>query len=144
MVLTRYLLNKVDGFLWDTALPLPCPRFASPIQAEQVSGPAQEGITLDDMQRVLPVPSDAARQNDMNPVAIRQFRPLDLPSEDDQLLTQHRVLSDQVPTAARHVRQRASREQACRRPGPAFKVSLWPTAQPIPENDEVNNRSQIS
>ena len=31
MVLTRHLLNKVDGFLWDTVLPLPCPRFALPV-----------------------------------------------------------------------------------------------------------------
>jgi hypothetical protein len=86
MVLALHLFDEVDGCLGDTRFPLPFPRFASPTQAKQVSVPAHEGVRLDDVQRVLPVPGEASQQHKTSPVAVRQFRSLDLPPEDDQFV----------------------------------------------------------
>ena len=120
-ILVRHLSDKVDGFLRNTRFLLPCPRFTSPVQAKQVPVPAQEGFGLDNVQRVLPVPSDTSQQHQTNPIAVGQFRSLDLPPEDDQLLTQHRVFGDKVRTAARHVCQGAGCKRGRRRFGPASK-----------------------
>ena len=67
--------------------------------------PAQERLGLDEMQGTFPKRGDPRQEDQIEPITDRQLRPLYLPSQDDQLLSQERVFGDQVRLAPSNVGQ---------------------------------------
>ena len=85
-------------FLWAwTSLPHP---------AKQITMPAQDGVWLDDDQRILPGAQLACQEHDQSPVAPGEFGMLTLPFENDCLLAQQRVFEQQFRLGAGHIQGR--------------------------------------
>ena len=79
----------------------PCPALELPEQLESLAVPAQEGVWLDDQQRLAPCLHDLGVEQQAQPICRCQARTLGLSLEDRQLLAQQRVLGDHVCFAAR-------------------------------------------
>lgn len=105
--------------------------------------PTQKRVRLDDVEPVLPVSGEASEQDETNPVLVRQFRPFDLPSEDDQLLTQQHVFGHKIRATARDVGEGASRERSHAGSGQASQGRFGPADQQIPEHNDVENHGSI-
>ena len=62
--------------------------------------PAQQGVRLNDEQRLLPEGRRPGQEQEPESVTIAELRVFDLALEDDQLLSQEGVLGDKLGLAA--------------------------------------------
>ena len=62
--------------------------------------PAQQGVRLDEEQRVPRGTQAAGQQHQQRPIRLGATGSLDLPLQDDQLLAQEGVLQQQVASTA--------------------------------------------
>ena len=74
-----------------------------PVTAEQVAMPAEQSFWLDNVQGLLPELGAAAQEDQSNAIAIGELGPFYLTVEYNELLSQHRVFSNQVSAAAGHI-----------------------------------------
>ena len=58
--------------------------------------PAQEGVRLNDMNGLFPGYGKTGKKDEPETVGIGNYRFLDLPIQDDQLLTEQSVFNDEV------------------------------------------------
>jgi hypothetical protein len=76
-----------------------------PVTAKQVTVPAEQSVWLDNVQGLLPELGAAGQEDESNAVAIGKLRPFYLTIKYNELLSQHRVFSNQIGAAASdHIR----------------------------------------
>jgi hypothetical protein len=71
-----------------------------PQPAKDIAVPADQGIWLDDQQRLLPGSQPAGQQHEQHPLTRPGSGAFHLPVEDDQLLAQERIFQDEFYPAA--------------------------------------------
>ncbi len=72
------------------------PRLPAPVPPEALAMPADDGLGLDDGERLLPSRPAAAQDNPEDAIGRAETRPRLLPLEDSELLSEREVLQDQV------------------------------------------------
>ena len=80
--------------------------------------PAEEGIGLHNQQRLFPVPGGPREDDQEQPIGPGTRCALHLTAEDDQLLTEQRVLGDEFSPGASQIVQCSHEEGAARWPRP--------------------------
>ena len=75
----------------------------SPITVKQNAIPSQQGVRLHNEERRLPVLGEAGQEDQPEAIAVGEFGSLHLALEHDELLSQYRILGDQVSAAAGNV-----------------------------------------
>ena len=71
-----------------------------PVTAEQITMPTEQRVWLDNVQGLLPELSTPGQKNQSNAITVGELGPFYLTVEHNELLSQHRVFSNQVSTAA--------------------------------------------
>ena len=71
-------------------------RLAAPDDLEEVAVPAEQGLGLDEVEGVPPGPVESREQDHEQTVAVVEEGTLDRTTRDDELLTKHRVLGDEL------------------------------------------------
>ncbi len=74
-----------------------------PVTAKQITMPAEQSVWLDNVQGLLPELCAAGQEDQSNAIAIGELGPFYLTVEYDELLSQHRVFSNQISAAAGHI-----------------------------------------
>jgi hypothetical protein len=97
-----HVADEVDRLGWERRR-LPRPRSAPPEQAEAGTMPAQNGLRLDDHDRLPPRRQQARADEQLDPIHEVERRALAAPSKDVDLVAQHSVLDDQLPPGADRV-----------------------------------------
>jgi hypothetical protein len=92
-----------------------------PHPPKQVRVPAQDGVWLDDDQRIFPGAQLACQEHDQSPVAPGEFGTLGLPFENDYLMAQQRVFEQQFRLGAGHIQGRIQGQGMVVRPCPSSK-----------------------
>ena len=75
--------------------------------------PAKKRVWFHDVESRLPRVSQPRQKAQSNPVTSCQLGPFDRTVEDNELLPEHRILSQEVSPTARQVRQRARGKSSC-------------------------------
>ena len=75
--------------------------------------PAEEGVRFHDVQGRLPGVGKSSEEGQSDPVTGCQLGPIDRAVEDNQLLSEHGILSQEICPTARQVRQRPNGESGC-------------------------------
>ena len=75
--------------------------------------PSEKGVRFHDVQSRLPRVSQPCQKGQSNPVTGCQLGPIDRAVEDNQLLSEHGILSQEICPTARQVRQRPNGESGC-------------------------------
>jgi hypothetical protein len=104
------------------------------------------GIWLNDEQRLFPVPDGPRQHQQEEPIGPSARWALDLTVEDDQLLTEQRVLSDEVFPGAGQILQGSHEEGATRWPRPLQYTLLDPPERALEsalERSEHSSHSSI-
>jgi hypothetical protein len=86
------------------------PRVVAPKQAKPVTMPAQHRVRLNQQQGITPAFRDGCQPYHPYSVSGGEYGPLDLSPYDDQLLTQQRILQNQVALRAEEVLRDAARK----------------------------------
>ena len=85
-------------------------RLPAPALAKELAVPPQQGVGLDDEQGMMPNAEAAGQQHQQGPVSWRATRALDATPQDDELLTEERILSDEFRFAPHQIGQCADDE----------------------------------
>jgi len=104
-VLLGHLADEGDDLLRSTRSSLIGLGFATPVAAEEVSVPTEEGLWLDDEKCLFPEPGASGEEDEREAVAAGEFWSLDLAAEYSDLLTEECVLDEQFGAAACEVGQ---------------------------------------
>ena len=109
-VFLRHLFDEIDDLLCDAGFAVFLASLEAPVEAEKITMPAQQGIGLDNVERLLPELSTASQPQQAEAVTVGQSGTFDLTVEDDELLAEHGVFGDEVGSAAGHIYQRSDDE----------------------------------
>ena len=85
--MSRHLLDQADRFRRKPRLSCMHLRFALPEYAEELTMPAQQGLWLDQEERLFPSPSHPGQEHQQKPVCVPADGVFDLSTQKDQLLS---------------------------------------------------------
>lgn len=89
--------------------------------------PAEQGIGLDNHERLFPVPAGSREHDQAQPVGPRTRWTLHLTVKDHELLSHQRILGDEFSPGASQIVQCSHEEGAARWPRPLLYTLLDPT-----------------
>jgi len=104
-VLLSHLLDQGDGFACYPWAPAPEAGFELPEQPEALAMPAQESVRFEDKEGCLPTPDTTDKEDEPQATRLGEARFLDLAIEDDKLLAEEGILSDEFGSGARDIQR---------------------------------------
>jgi len=104
-VLPGHLLDQGDGFACYPWAPAPEVRFELPEQAEALAMPAQESVRFEDEEGCLPTPDTTCKEDEPEAIGLGEAWFIDLAMEDDELLPEEGILSDEFGSRAHDIRR---------------------------------------
>jgi hypothetical protein len=112
-------------------------------QAKELTMPAQKRLWLDEEKRLFPGPNHSGQEHEEKSVRLAVNWLLDLPMEDDELLSQERVFRDQFRFPLNKVRECAEHKGGCRWFDPTqetFLERVKAEANPLLDDDAQTER----
>src|SRR5262249_2509107 len=103
-----------DGVGSDFGVPRGWLRSPSPVPAEGLTMPAEEGVGPHNVERLCPVPDGSREHDQEQPIGPGTRWALHLTAEDHELLTEQRVLGDEFSSGAGHIVQCTHESRAAR------------------------------
>lgn len=116
-VFSCHLLNKGDGFRVQLRTPTAVARFEFPEEPKTLAMPTEEGVGLEDEESLFPVLDVAGEEDEPEAIGLRNGGLFDLAVEDDKLLTEQRILGDEVGFGACKICGRAENDRMAGRLG---------------------------
>jgi hypothetical protein len=123
-IVQRHRLDQSNGFGRDSRLRRGRLRSLPPTPAERLTVPAEEGLGLDNQERLLPVPSSPRKQQQEEPVDLGTHWALHLTAKDNQLLTKQSVFGHEFSPSADQIVQCSHEVRAARWPRPLHYMLL--------------------
>lgn len=118
VIVAGHGLNQPDRLCRKFRLPGSCPGALPPEPAEQVAMPSQEGVRLDNQERLFPTAGSPCKDDQEQPIGLGTNWALHLTAENGELLTEQGVLSDEFRTGAGQIAHGAGQDGVTRRPRP--------------------------
>jgi hypothetical protein len=102
-------------------------RASPPDPADRLTMPAEEGIGLNNVERLFPTADCSCKQDQEQPIGPGTRWALDLTTEDDQLLAKQRIFRDEVGLGASEIGERPCQKGSAPGARPAQYTLLDPT-----------------
>jgi hypothetical protein len=102
--------DQADRLGGDPAFDAPGSGSPTPEHPKAIAMPPQEGLGLHNGQSAAPCGQDCGCDEEPKPVERREPREPRLPPQDDDLMPQHRVLDDELPSGSNNVGRHPTRD----------------------------------
>jgi hypothetical protein len=109
-IVGRHLPDQTDGLGFDPAFDVPGPRSPASEHAKPLAMPPQDDLGLHNGQSDAPRGQHRGCEQEAKPVTHRESRMRRLFAQDHDLLSEHRVLDDEFPSASNNVGRHSARD----------------------------------